>query len=142
MPAHIRELTESKKERDALFTFKDDVGSAIYKVCKHNYEEDGICLSSAAKIIRNQIFEHVQTNEKFSVEKKGQKMSVPRSLVKLISAVISGSGISDNVSIVDSKIAPTISQLILFNVVKHKRRMVNELDKLRHISAFETPLLL
>ena len=45
----IPELHESKKGRDVVLTFKDEVGFAIYKACKQDFEEDGICLSSAAE---------------------------------------------------------------------------------------------
>ncbi|CAB4025239.1 hypothetical protein ROHU_037104 [Paramuricea clavata] len=137
--SRIPELHESKKGRDVVLTFKDEVGSAIYKDCKQDFEEDGICLSSAANIVRKQIFQHIQATEKFSLEEGSQNTSVPRSLVTLKSTIIGGSSISGNVSNAESKIALNISQLILFNVVKHKRRKANELDKLRHSAALETP---
>jgi hypothetical protein len=123
--SRIPELHESKKGRDVVLTFKDEVGFAIYKACKQDFEEDGICLSSAANIVRKQIFQHIQATEKFSLEEGSQNTSVPRSLVTLISTIIGGSSISGNVSNAESKIALNIWQLILFNVVKHKRRKAN-----------------
>ena len=81
--SRISRLHESKKGRDVVLTFKDEVGSAIYKACKQDFEEDGICLSSAANIVRKQIFQHIQATEKFSLEEGSQNTSVPRSLVML-----------------------------------------------------------
>ena len=123
--SRIPELHESKKGRDVVLTFKDEVGSAIYKACKQDFKEDGMCLSSAANIVRKQIFQHIQATEKFSLEEGSQNTSVPRSLVTLISKIIGGSSISGNVSNAESKIALNISQLILFNVVKHKLKRMN-----------------
>ena len=113
----IPELHESRKGRDIILTFKEEIGSAIYTACKQDYEEDGICLSSAAKIVRKQIFQHDRANEKGLLAKGCKEASVPRSLVTLISRIIGGSDITDNVATAESKIALTISQLIQFDVV-------------------------
>eukprot|EP00112_Aurelia_sp_Birch-Aquarium-sp1_P024416 Seg771.7 transcript_id=Seg771.7/GoldUCD/mRNA.D3Y31 product="hypothetical protein" protein_id=Seg771.7/GoldUCD/D3Y31 len=69
----------------------------------------------------------------------GSKYFNMMSLVTLISMIIGGTDITDNVATAESKIALTISQLIKFNVVKHKRRKAKEIDSLRHSKELETP---
>eukprot|EP00112_Aurelia_sp_Birch-Aquarium-sp1_P011752 Seg2473.2 transcript_id=Seg2473.2/GoldUCD/mRNA.D3Y31 product="hypothetical protein" protein_id=Seg2473.2/GoldUCD/D3Y31 len=135
----IPELHEGRKGRDIILTFKEEIGSAIYRACKQDYEEDGICLSSAAKIVRKQILQHDRADGELLLAKGCQEGSVPRSLVTLISTIIGGTDITDNVATAESKIALTISQLIKFNVVKHKRRKAKEIDSLRHTKELETP---
>ena len=135
----IPELHESRKGRDIILTFKKEIGSAIYTACKQDYEEDGICLSSAAKIVRKQILQHDRADEKGLLAKGCQAASVPRSLVTLIGRIIGGTDITDNVATAESKIALTISQLLQFNVVKNKRRKGKEVDSLRHSKESETP---
>ena len=134
-------MHESRKGRDVVLTFKDHLGPAIYEACKHNYEKDGICLSSAAKIVRNQILQHIKGESDWLENNIGAEgVPVPKLLVTLISMIIGGSSVLDNISTAESKVAINIAQLVHFNVVKHKRRKTAEMDKLRYSKALETPL--
>ncbi len=137
--SRIPELQESRKGREIVLTFREGIGLAIYKVCKQDYEEDGICLSSAAKIVRKQILQHNQAEDKGLFEESCQEASVPRSLVTLIGTIICGTDITNNVATAESKVALNIAQLIHFNVIKHKRRNVKESEKLRRNKEQETP---
>ena len=47
--SRIPELHESKKGRDVVLTFKDEVGSEIYKACKQDFEEVVICSEYSQK---------------------------------------------------------------------------------------------
>ena len=59
-------------------------------------------------------------------------ISVPRSLVTLISTIIGGSSVVENISTAESKVAVNIAQLIQFNIFKHKCCKEAEMDKIRH----------
>ena len=74
------ELAEHRKGKDILLTFREEVGKAIFGACQHSYEEDGICLSKAAEIIRKQVDDHGRNTKNLLIDGCEEK-SVPLSLV-------------------------------------------------------------
>ena len=131
------ELAEHRKGNDILLPFREEVGKAIFGACQQSYEEDGICLSKAAKIIRKQVDEHERNTKNLLIDGCEEK-SVPLSLVTLISMIIGGASLSDHVPLVESKTSLNIAQIIRFNLVK-KRRQKSITDNVRHTTEQETP---
>ena len=133
------ELAEHREGKYILQTFREEVGKAIFAACQQkSYKEDGICLSKAAKIIRKQVDEH-ERNTKSLVIDGCEEKSVPLSLATLISMIIGGASLSDNVSLVESKTSLNIAQIIRFNLVK-KRRQKSITDKI-HIRQYTSECL-
>ena len=55
--AQFPDLTAHKEGRDILLAFDKDVGPALRKVCKEDYDDEAICLARAAKIVRRDMFQ-------------------------------------------------------------------------------------
>ena len=73
----IPELHESRKGRDVILTFREEIGSAIYTACNQNYEEDGTCLSSAAKLSGSKYFSMIVQRRKVYLPKFAKKHQSP-----------------------------------------------------------------
>ena len=133
---HIPELEEEKQGNNVLLTPKEETGTAIYQACLENDQDDGICLSKAANIIRKHVFSHkIEDPAQFLAS---QKASVPPSLVTFISMLIIGTCITDSLPTSAHKASLTIAQLVKFNMVKGKRsNTTNEIA--RHSKEQETP---
>ena len=130
----LPDLEEHKQGRDVLLLFKEETGAAIYEACNHSYEEDGIYLTEAAGILRKH--EHEDTTQGNAIG--SQEKSVPGTLVTFINMVIGGTNINDEKP-PDNNVSLTISQLIRFNLVKHKRRDKSISCSTRHPKQQETP---
>ena len=119
------ELAEHRKGIDILLTFREEVGKAVFGACQQKcYEEDGICLSKAAKIIRKQVGEYERNIKSLLIDGCEEK-SVPLSLVTLISMIIGGARISRHVPLVERKTSLNIAQIIRFNLVKNSETIVD-----------------
>ncbi len=136
--SRIPELAEQRKGKEILLIFREEIGKAIYEACQQSYEEDGVCLSKAAKIIRKQIAEH-KVNDSRLLSDGCQGDSVPLTLFTFIGMIIGGTSITDHVSPADNRAALNIAQLLRFNLVKHKRRRTSLTDNVRHSTEQETP---
>ena len=136
--SHIPGLGEHKKGREVLLTFNEETGSAIHQLCSQSFEEDGICLSKAANILRKQVFEHQWQRDSGLLTTGSQEASVPKSLITFISMLIDGTNISQRTP-ATGQTALTISQLIRFNMMKDKRRNTAITEFARHSQDQETP---
>ena len=119
------ELGEHKQGRDVILTFKGEAGAAIFQACYQNNEEDGMCLSKAARIIRKQAFSHQKPRRPTIFSDGCQEESVPLSLLNLVNMMIEGTSIADAESRKPSKATHVIAQLIRFNMVKRRRSTQN-----------------
>jgi len=141
--AHFPDMRAQEEGRDVLLIFNDDIGPAVRRVCTQDALQDAFCLSRAAQIIRQQIFLHtLQFDGAFGPN--CQEESVPKSLLALISMMLEGPNIEDQSRLPVVPGAVQISQLIVFNTVKHQRqRDENECSAskgTRHSRTHETPL--
>jgi len=41
---------------EPFLVFDDDIGTALFKACSKDFDQDAICLSRAAEIVRHDIF--------------------------------------------------------------------------------------
>ena len=135
--AHIPDLSAHKEGRDVLLAFKEDIGPALHKVCEDNYDDEAICLSKAAKIVRRDMFE-LQAAFTGSFDQDCQQKAVPQSLLALVSMILDGPSIKARAD--DNAIhqtALTMAQLLLFNSSIRRR---SESTGVHHSKARETPL--
>jgi len=133
------DLMSLPRGRDILLSFKDNVGAALMHV-KNQSDADAVHLMHSAQIIRNEIFSITCAfNGTFS--STSQRDAVSPSLLTLVSMLLEGTGTLDSN---DSQAALSISQLITFNAVKRKRKIVasnsGQGSYVRHPLTQETPL--
>jgi hypothetical protein len=113
------------------------VGAALQQM-RENEDADAVHLMHAAKLVRNEIFSF---SSKFTGSLSNHKTSVPSSLVSFISMILEGPGYENYC---DSEAALSISQLLMFNAIKRRRRQMTVDESVstvvRHVANRETPL--
>ena len=112
-------LTAQSRGRDILLVFTEDMGDALDKACEQDSDSDASHLDRAAQIVRREMFEDAQP---FSCRfaEGCQERSVPSTLLALVSMVIEGPGIHNNGP--STQAVLSVSQLLRFNSVKHRRK--------------------
>ncbi|KAK6187414.1 hypothetical protein SNE40_005450 [Patella caerulea] len=128
-------LTATKFGREILLVVDRDIGDAVIRAC--TADSDIMCLSKAATIVRRQIFENDYTfNGKLG--RKEQMKSVPSVLLALVSMILEGPNIKDQLDRTkfQRNAGLTISQLLVFNCVKH----ASFNGHVQHNKSQETPL--
>ena len=55
--AHFPDLKAYKEGRDVLLAFDRDMGAALRKLCKKDFDDEAICLARAVKIVRKDMFQ-------------------------------------------------------------------------------------
>jgi hypothetical protein len=92
----------------------------------------------AAKLIRNEIFSH---SLQFTGNLSNHETSVPPSLINFISMILEGPGYENYC---ESEAVLSISQLVMLNAIKRRRRQVTVEESgpkiVRHMASRETPL--
>jgi len=134
-------LQAHSQGRDTLLTFKDDIGCALKKAC--DYDSDAIHLARAAQVVRREMFCTKFTFDG-SFHQGCQKESVSPSLLALVNMILDGANIKHQTHLVEGTTTPaaiTISQLLVFNSVKHARTAKSS-STVRHSRDRETPLTL
>jgi len=116
--AHFPDLRAQKKGRDVLLVFEEDIGAALAKACELDSDCDAVHLARAAQIVRRNMFGEAKS---FTGFPSGcQKSSLPPLLLALMNMILEGPSIKDQ-SRDTTPAALSISQLLKFNCVKHKR---------------------
>lgn len=125
--------------KQVLLVFDADVGSALSAACQFSDVEDAWHLAKAAEIVRRHLFD---MDLKFTGEFKPgcQKSSVPQNLLTLIQMILEGPSVDIQSNATCVPAALSLSQLIVFNAVKHARQQSKLTDKVRHSLEQETPL--
>ncbi len=121
--------------------FDEDVGAALGKACEGNMDSDSdsVVLARAAQIVRQQMFEDSKLfNGSFG--KNCQQESVPKILLALVTMVLEGPSIKDQIRESSTQAALSIAQLMKFNSVKHTRSQVDTISSVKHSTAQETPM--
>jgi len=113
-PSNCPNVTAVSHGRDVLMTFKDNVGIALQQAVDRS-DLDAVHLMHTVKLLRNEIF--------------FKKCSFNGSLLENSKAVTSFAHICNyvtrgpgNVEVIDNEAAISLSQVILFNAVRPKRR--------------------
>ena len=126
--------------REILMAYEKDIGTLINFACEEDYDSVAMVLAKAAKLVRKQIFDY-QSKFNGSFNNESQGTAVPDVLVNLIRMILEGTNIActdhpDNVG-GRNNVANVISQLMVFNSVKHYSGSTNVV---RHSEDRETPL--
>ena len=137
--SELPDLKPHTQGRDTLLTFQEDIGDALKKACDH--DRDAMHLMRAAEVVRREMFSN---KFKFdgSFHPNCQKESVPTSLLALMSMILDGANIKHQTQLLETgttTAALTISQLLVFNSVKHPRAEKSS-GTVRHSREKETPL--
>ena len=133
------QLREHTEGRDKLLSFEKDIGPALRKACDH--DNDAMHLVRAAQVVRREMF-NTKFNFDGSFQPECQREAVPTSLLALVNMILDGANIKHQTQLVDaatSASALTVSQLLVFNSVKHSRQAKSP-STVRHNRDRETPL--
>ena len=136
--ANFPDLRAQSKGRDVILAFDKDIGAALGKACKQDSDSDAVHLARAAQIVRRHMFDPKPFTGSF--EENCQEKSVPHLLLALVSMVLEGPSIKDQIRECSTPAALSIAQILKYNSVKHMRKQADTSSFVRHSSAQETPL--
>ena len=132
-------MTAQSFGKEVLLVFDNDIGSALSMACTYDQDMDALHLAKAAQIVRREMFNTCNRFDDLFAQ-GCQESSVPLSLKALVQMILEGASIeSQSQSQQCVPAALSISQLLLFNALKHPRRP-SEISKTRHNLTCETPL--
>ena len=133
--AHFPSMNAQTCGKQVLLAFDEDIGNALSAAC--NKDDEALYLAKVAQIIRRDIF-----NQKKSFTGKFvygcPEDSVPESLSALVQMILDGPNIVNQSNSSNKPAVLSISQLLVFNAVKHGRS--SSKSKLYHYTSQETPL--
>jgi hypothetical protein len=141
--SHFPDMRAHEEGRDVLLMFDYDIGPVVLKASQTDCQQNALCSSHAAQIVRQEIFQSkLLSNETFPVD--CQEQSVPKTLLALESMILEGPSISVQSSNQQVPGANQISQLIVYNSVNHARPLKSKptdaRKHVRHSQNQETPL--
>ena len=120
---HIPDLRAHNKGRDVFLVFEEDIEAALARVVEQDDDgdddDDAVQLANAAKIVQRDLFEKLDSFNG-SFQKGCQEDSVPKLLLVLVSMILDGTNIEDQIN--TTQAALTIAQLLKFNTVHHQRK--------------------
>ena len=119
--AQIPALRAQNNGREVFLVYDEDIGAALQFAVENSNDSNAVHLAKAAQIVRKDMLEKKQ-NFDGTFTGSCQKDSVPTSLLVLVTMMLEGLNIQDQTDLetIESDIALTISQLLLFNMVKHR----------------------
>ena len=121
-----------------MLVFDKDIGAALDKSCDQDSDSEAVYLACAAQIVCRHMFDPTLFTGTF--EENCQGRSVPHLLLSLVSMVLEGPSIKDQLRECSTPVALSIAQILKYNSVKHMHKQVDATSSLRHSSAQETPL--
>ena len=117
------DLRAHLQRRNVMLSFNDDIGDALKKACYHDSDNDDMHLAQAAKVVRKEMFSQAfPFNGTFTDEYL--QTAVPRLLLALVNMILEGPNIKHQTQLFTApttKASHSISQLLMFNSVKHTR---------------------
>ena len=118
---HLLDLRAHNKGRDVFLVFQNDIGAALAKVVEQDDDDDddAVQIAHGAKIVRKDLFEK-SSSFNGCFRKECQEHSVPELLLALVSMILDGPNIKDQISTTEA--ALTIAQLLKFNAMRHQRK--------------------
>ena len=136
--AHFPAMRAQSKGRDIMLVFDELIGAALGKAYEQDSDSDAVHLAHAAQIVRRNIF--MSNPFTGSFEENCQEKSVPHQLLVLVSMVLEGPNIKDQIGECATPASLSIAQMMKYNCVKHRRKQADTSPSVRHSSALETPL--
>ena len=128
------------KGKNVLIAFEDDVGTSLAKACELDSDKGALHLACAAQIVRRHMFGEAKPFNGFP--ERCHEESVPKLLLALVSMVLEGPSIKDQMVEVTTTAALAIAQMLKFKSIKHKRTQHahGPTISVRHSVAQETPV--
>ena len=138
--ANVPGIQAHTQGKDVMLAFKDNLGDALKSLKEQqDFDSEAVTLLKAAKIIRRDILNKgCSFDGTFNADCQGN--AVPESLKTLIGMILDAPDIkTQSSSMIEAQTTLSISQLILFNTTKRRRRN-QECASLYHCSDREPPL--
>lgn len=138
--AHFPALQAHTSGRDVLLTFTDGLNSALKEAYTDNWDDEGVHLAKAARIVRRDLFQF-KSQFSGSFDECCQENSIPETLLALIQMILQGPSIENATNRGNCQTSLSIAQLVGFNAVKtvsHRSRQ-NTLST-KHSKSRETPV--
>ena len=133
----IPDLKAQTQGRDILLVFDDDIGEALKIECDNDEDSEANILAKAAQIVRKELYQiQQQFNGSFSAD--CQKDAVSDTLRTLVRMILDGASIEKQESVGRCAAVDSISQLMIYNSVKHAPTPNS--NNIRHNKDKETPL--
>jgi len=123
--ARVPYLEAHRQGKEIFLVHKKDIGNIIKG--SSSYDDEGMYLTNAAKIVRRDILKAQSTGTPFQGEFSRQqaKSSIPQTLVSLIGLILGGvSCIKEDIDPVESDKVKNLSELIMFNVSESKNALL------------------
>ena len=118
----LPDLWAHSEGRDTILIFQKNIGSALKKAC--DYDIDDMHLARAVEVVRIYMFEKIVSFDG-SFQADCQRDAVSPSLLALDNTILDGSNMKYQTEQTETTItsaALSISQLMIFNSVKHARK--------------------
>ncbi|MES9881624.1 MAG: hypothetical protein ABW185_12160, partial [Sedimenticola sp.] len=132
------DMEAHKHGRDVLLAFNEGIGLALKTAYDNDFDDDGIILAKAARIVRKDMFSKTHSVFTGSFEGKCQQQSVPASLTTLVNMILGGPDIKTQSSnVCEAQAALTLAQLLHFNSTIRRR---DGSSASYHTKSRETPL--
>ena len=139
--ANIPDIQAHKHGRDVLLAFNEDIGTVLNNAYGRDFDDEGMILSQAARIVRRSMSETKYSfNGTFG--KDCQSQSVPGLLLSLVKMILSGSSIKkDSDHINNTQAALTVAQLLQYNSSFCSSSSVLKSSSTYHSTDHEPPLM-
>ena len=112
------DMIEDAQGRDVVLAFKGDIGDIISNATHTDFDNEGVVLAEACKIIRRDILQMGNTVFDGTFTAECQEQSVPQSVKYLLKSIMNGNNTTDPHH---HQAALTIGQLIRFNTLVRTR---------------------
>ena len=128
---------EQSDGKNKVLVFEKGIQQMLKQTMKCDHEGDALILMKAARIVREDIFKSKGFNFNGSFPSDCQQESLPTTLKSLVTMLLRRADLMDQDS-ADSQACLSVSQTILFNCKKPKKR--DSAAKVRHSLEHEPPL--
>ena len=132
----LPDLRAHSQGKDTILSFEKDTGLALMVASYH--DDDAIHLKRPAQVVRKEIFDSSFSFDG-SFQENCQQEAVPPSLLALVNRILEGANIKHRTQTTTTKPGLAISQLMVFNSVKHAQK-VDSSGSTRHSYGREIPL--
>jgi len=120
-----------------MLVFEKDIGAASDKACEQDSDNEAVCLARAAQIVHRHMLDPSTFTGSF--HKNCQENSISHLLFSLISMMLEGPSIKDQLHECSMPAALCVAQILKYNSVKHMRKEVDATLSARNSSTQETP---
>ena len=139
--ANIPDMQAHKHGRDVLLAFNEDIRTVLKNAYGHDFDDEGMILSQAARIVQRSMSEAKYSFNSTFV-KDCHSQSVPGLLLSLVKMILSESSINkDSDHINETQAALTVAQLLQYNSSFCHSSSVLKSSSTYHSTDREPPLM-